>query len=253
MLVAVTGVETKVGKRLVERGMIPFEGDVTNVADIDRELRSIKPDVIIHCHEMGDLEACEDNVQLAHVHNVRSIYNILDGFSGVFIYLSSYHVFSGDKFFAYSERHKPDPINEYGFSKWGGEILVQQFQGSNGYVVRLGEVLENEIICAYPKSLKRSFIHADHVVDCLEHFVANIKKMPNLLHVGSQDCLTYTDLYKLGLDEMGLDTSEIQDLNYPSHLPKRGCLSVRKANKLGFPKFTALDGIRQMIKESKNG
>ncbi len=50
------------------------------------------------------------------------------------IYISSDYVFSGDKG-NYSEEDTPDPVNKYGWSKFGGECVVKMYD--NSLIVRM--------------------------------------------------------------------------------------------------------------------
>ena len=124
-VIAVTGHEGRIGKRLVEKGYTPLECDITNVDQTFDTVSSVNPDVIIHCAAMTNVGWCENNEKEAYKVNARSVSHVLEAFAGRFIYLSTVHVFDGTKYWDYSEKHVPNAVNVYGLTKLAGEQVVK--------------------------------------------------------------------------------------------------------------------------------
>jgi dTDP-4-dehydrorhamnose reductase len=101
-----------------------FDVDVTETAEIERVIASIKPDVVINCiglikqHSISKyhVSAIEINALLPH-----QIANLCDKFSAKLIHFSTDCVFSG-KEGLYTEESIPDATDLYGKSKCLGEI-----------------------------------------------------------------------------------------------------------------------------------
>ena len=123
MKISVTGHKGQIGSELIKLGYEPLECDITDLDTVNEEIHRVKPDIIIHCAAMTGVEQCEADKEKAFAVNVRGVSNMLYDFYGTFIYLSTVHVFNGQKYWNYSERHQPDPVNTYGFTKWAGEAV----------------------------------------------------------------------------------------------------------------------------------
>jgi dTDP-4-dehydrorhamnose reductase len=265
MKIAVTGHEGRIGSLLVKRGYEPLECDITNPEEVQSALHGANPDVIIHCAAMTDVGYCERHPKEASKVHIRGTDTVLREFEGTFIYLSTVHVFNGRKYFDYSEKHEPAPVNEYGWTKWGGEIVTQQF-ANRPIVLRISKAFDAEWMdlslikirnaakhyppLDFPTFIKRSFVYTPHLVEGIGWVAENLPDV-KLLNVSGIDTLSYYDFWVRAAKMLGLDESriiarkhEIED--YPR--PFRGGLNVKKAKKLGVPLYSVVDGL-EAIKE----
>ncbi|MDP2685120.1 MAG: NAD(P)-dependent oxidoreductase [bacterium] len=103
-----------------------FEVDVTNKMDIKTFLTNNKFDIVLHCAAIVDVDFCELNFQQAWEVNALGTKNVVEGFNGLFIYISTDMLFNGIKG-EYSEIDIPNPINNYGKTKLEGENFVRQY------------------------------------------------------------------------------------------------------------------------------
>ena len=144
-VIAVTGHEGRIGSELVKRGYTPLDCDITDFEQVRDTVSKVNPDVIIHCAAITDVGYCEPKKNQPEVFkvNVRGTATILENFDGTFIYLSTVHVFNGEKYFDYTEKHKPDPVNGYGYSKWAGEIAADAF-AKRLIVLRISKTFDYE-------------------------------------------------------------------------------------------------------------
>ena len=98
------------------------EADITDAAGIDAVCRSCKPDVLIHCAAMTDVDKCETCPDMAWKINAVGSANVASACqrNGIrLIAISTDYVFSGDSERPYTEFDTPTGgINVYGQSKW---------------------------------------------------------------------------------------------------------------------------------------
>lgn len=90
-------------------------------------ISKIQPNFIIHTAALTNVDLCETDKKLANLLNINGTENILEGCKKIqtnIIYISTSFVFDGKKE-KYYEDDKPNPINNYGFTKLRGEQLVK--------------------------------------------------------------------------------------------------------------------------------
>lgn len=101
-------------------------------------LKKEKPDVVVHCAAIVNVDACEKNPAIAealHVTTTRYIANVLSGWNGKLIYISTDSVFDGLKKDLYKENDLVNPPNVYAQTKYKGELETQKTD--RGLVLRI--------------------------------------------------------------------------------------------------------------------
>lgn len=86
----------------------------------------IKPDIVIHCSAITNMDLCERDKALAKAININGTQNVVDGCKKTgskMVYISTSAVFDGRKNI-YKENDKTSPINYYGLTKREGEIIT---------------------------------------------------------------------------------------------------------------------------------
>jgi dTDP-4-dehydrorhamnose reductase len=259
--IAVTGHEGTIGSRLVKRGYIPLDCNITKVDEVFDTVSKVNPDVIIHCAAMTSVAWCEENEKAAFATNVNGTANVLESFAGKFIYLSTVHVFDGQKYWDYSE--KPNAVNIYGLTKLSGESVVRLWD--NPYtIIRISRTFDYESLAEQigylddtddtiemPTFIKRSFVYTDHLVEGIAYVAENNLDV-DLLNISGTHTLSYYNFWiqiakTFGIDEKRIIPRKHEIKDYPR--PFRGGLSVRKAKRLGVPLYSANDGLK-LIKEN---
>ncbi|MBI3725634.1 dTDP-4-dehydrorhamnose reductase [bacterium] len=145
--VLVTGVGGRLGAELV-RAFEARGARVTGVgrADFDlggRELvleamERVRPKTIVHAAAWTAVDACEDDPDTAYRINTlgtRNVCEAADAISARVVFVSTDHVFSGERTEPYDEFQEPDPRSVYGRSKLWGERFVQRL-GPRHVIVR---------------------------------------------------------------------------------------------------------------------
>lgn len=101
--------------------------DVTKREKVFDTIKKIRPDWIIHCAAITDIDLCEEQNKVAWLVNVEGTKNIIDTSKIVganVLYVSTDYIFDGRQGM-YKENDKPNPLNYYGKTKLEGERIVQ--------------------------------------------------------------------------------------------------------------------------------
>ena len=101
--------------------------DVTDTKKVFDVFSSLKPDVVIHCAAFTNVDQCELEPEKAYLVNTVGTWAVAAAcahLDAVLVYISTDYVFDGRKGKPYVEIDEPNPLNEYGKSKLGGEKMV---------------------------------------------------------------------------------------------------------------------------------
>ena len=89
--------------------------DLTDITLLNKWLYKIRPDVVIHCAAIVNVDLCEESVDLAtqlHVETTKVMSDYLDCNNARLIYISTDSVFDGKKQGSYRESDIVSPLNE---------------------------------------------------------------------------------------------------------------------------------------------
>lgn len=95
----------------------------------DKIIDEHRPDVVINCAAMTDVDVCEHNPEAAHVINSEAPAGMAARCeqAGIkFVHVSTDYVFDGTARDPYSETAEPNPVQVYGESKLESEQAVQE-------------------------------------------------------------------------------------------------------------------------------
>jgi dTDP-4-dehydrorhamnose reductase len=112
--------------RALIEGIEGISVDITDSQAVSEVIAVSKPDIIIHCAALINLDQCEAESDLAHNVNVSGTMNlaVACGKNRLFVYISSDQVY-GDSSDHTEQSDKLNPINEYGKTKYLGEKVVR--------------------------------------------------------------------------------------------------------------------------------
>lgn len=234
--VCVTGYKGRIGSRLVALGAVPLDCDVTDEEAVKGELLLVHPDVVVHAASIASVAECEKDYERAIQVNFRGTNIVCQEAKRVgakVVYLSTEQVFDGIKG-NYSEEDEPNPINDYGRSKLGGEAVAKLYDGkiirlSRGISREKGKDIDNYILALQgdkkinvPDFIKRSYSHLDFLADGVLDFAQRYEEMPNLLHFGGTVSVSFHLLMFYIAEGLGLNTNlviprstEIKELPRP--------------------------------------
>ena len=126
-------------------GMPYVRLDITNAESVEKAIKEIKPDVVVHCAAWTAVNAAEDEenrdkVFAVNVEGAKNIARICKEIDAKMVYTSTDYVFDGQG----TEPWKPDckeyaPLNIYGQSKLDGEFAVSEILNKY-FIVRIAWV-----------------------------------------------------------------------------------------------------------------
>lgn len=148
MKILITGANGQLGtelrKLLDERGIEyratdATELDITNADTVNSYFADFKPEIVYHCAAYTAVDKAEDEgKKINQVVNVEGTANLAKAAAAVdatLIYISTDYVFDGDAKEIYTVDDKPAPRNEYGRTKYEGELAVQKY-AKKYYIIR---------------------------------------------------------------------------------------------------------------------
>lgn len=151
MKVLVTGYTGQLGYDLVKAGKkraLDIVGISTKDVDLTDEqsvldyVRHMKPDVIIHSAAYTAVDQAEDDKERCYDVNVNGTKYLALAAKEVnakFVYVSTDYVFDGKGEQPFTETDQPNPIGQYGRTKYEGEQVVQALL-DKWYIVRISWV-----------------------------------------------------------------------------------------------------------------
>lgn len=114
------------------------ELDITNLKDVKKYIKSVRPDVVINCAAFTNVDECESNEDIAFQVNSlgpRNLAIACESINAKLLQVSTDYVFSGDTESKYREYDKTSPKSIYGKTKLTGEEYVRKFS-SKYFIVR---------------------------------------------------------------------------------------------------------------------
>jgi dTDP-4-dehydrorhamnose reductase len=118
------------------------EMSVENLEDVSSALKGAQTDWVINTAAFHKVDECEKDSQKAweiNTHGVKNVATVARDLGMRSVFISSDYVYSGNKGSGYSERDPVSPVNAYGHSKAGGEVVTLAASEKN-LVVRIASV-----------------------------------------------------------------------------------------------------------------
>ncbi len=112
--------------------------DITDPMQTEKEIRLLRPEVVINVAAFTDVDGCESQRERAFSVNADGAGHVARGCRSAgarLIHLSTDYVFDGTSRVPYTEESPPRPLNVYGESKLRGEQSIQE-TGGNHLILR---------------------------------------------------------------------------------------------------------------------
>lgn len=263
MTIAVTGAKGRLGSQLVERGCVPMECDISDRDEVREALEKIQPLMIINCAAYTAVDQAEDDFEDAIRVNTRGPGVLRTEFDGFFIHISTGYVFDG-KAGPYDEEAAPNPVNNYGWSKLGGEAAALARQPSliirtldlfgsptkTDFVRQIRDMLELAQPYQLPTNLYGSPTFTPHLAEGV--LAAVSKAETGILNITGDMVVSRYTWGRMIADAFGFDPEMIEptdEIKGKAPRPLRGGLLVEKAKSHGIPIFSPEDGL-QLLAEN---
>jgi len=128
--------------RIIDNNKLPLsrsELDITKLSEVLKVVREYKPNVIINCSAISNVDYCEENIEQAILVNAIGVENLLISameIKALLVHFSTDYVFDGNKNAPYTIYDIPNPINIYGISKLLSEKIILNSGYENYLIIR---------------------------------------------------------------------------------------------------------------------
>jgi dTDP-4-dehydrorhamnose reductase len=265
MKILVTGASGQLGRDLVPMlkarnyNVLPTaRADVNfaNPAQVADAVYTEKPDCVINCAAYTQVDQAEDDIDMANIVNGESVGTLAKATADLgchLIHISTDYIFDGKKAEPYLEGDKPNPLNQYGRSKWAGEKLIHQY-ANKATVIRTSWVYGSQgnnfvkTILKYAKEREELSVVNDQIgsptwtqdlAQSICHFINREEKCCDTLHFTNEGVASWYDFATAIVDEarllgMGLKVKTIKPVitdafPRPARRPSISILSKQKA------------------------
>jgi len=112
--------------------------DITDPDSVFGVISRLRPEMVIHCAAMTDVDGCTRDPDAAFRVNAVGSWNLACACASIdcaLAYVGTDYVFDGTKGEPYTEFDAPNPVSPYGASKFAGEMAVREICPKH-YVVR---------------------------------------------------------------------------------------------------------------------
>lgn len=102
--------------------------DITNLNGVQNFVYKLKPNIIINAADYTNVDACENNEDIAFKVNALGVRNLaiaLEKVGAKIIHISTDYVFKGDGIVPYRECDITNPVSVYGKTKLAGEDFIR--------------------------------------------------------------------------------------------------------------------------------
>lgn len=261
MRILITGGDGQVGKafsRQVQNHELfacsRSELDISDPISISKAIKSYRPDVIINCGALTDVDKCETSPELAmntNGHAVGLLTTQAEKCGASLVQISTDYVFDGEKDGPYLETDPTKPISVYGQSK----LLGEQLAGSGALIVRTSWVMSldgNNILVKILRLLDEGgeLKFVDDQIGCptfTDDLVNAVMKLvesevTGVVHVTNGGSTSWFDFAQHVAECAGSDPKQVSpigglELNRPARRPKNSTLENRRLRDLGFPQL----------------
>lgn len=275
MKIGVFGPNGNLGNELCEQGCEGLGCDINDKQQVYELLGYGGIDVVINCAAYTKVDDAEtkDGYEKAIIVNTRGVETIRQVVSDLeipFIHISTDYVFSGNNG-PYTEKAITfKPVNAYGFSKYGGEIMfLNPFRDGDTLVRTTGlygghrhdfyklvvsTLRDTDEFLWVTNELYGNQTYIPHLAEALIH-LANMKDRPLVLNLGSKEVITRYEFAKRIAEKADLDVDSLlgckneEILCWVAKRPTAGGLDVSLAEKLGIPIYTIDEGLEAMTNE----
>ncbi len=245
----VSGLDINISNKI--HGISYFQTDITNQIEVKKFFEIENFDIILHCAAIVNPDFCEENYSLANEVNVIGTKNLVQNFKGLFIYISTDMLFDG-YVGDYKESDKPNPINNYGKTKYDGEKQVQQYS-QKYYILRtnfygwndlntsasFAEWIYTSLSNNEPINLFYDYIYCPIYIEDFLSIIHQLiqKNQYGIYNVVGQDKVSKYDFGILLAKKFGLKTNlinrtSIEDHKFIARRPKNMSLNTDKLKSL---------------------
>mgnify|MGYP000303680245 CR=1 FL=1 len=227
--------------------------DVCDREQVERVLRAVRPQLVINCAAISDVDLCERDPELAFRVNAEGPWHLAEvcrAIEAALVHVSTDYVFDGRKREPYTIADPPRPINRYGASKWAGEEAVRR-TWERHYIIRAARLfgLGGRNFASSLPLLLRTRTSLPAIVDevgsptyaaDLAARIAEIlaRGQPGTYHITNSGACSWYEFAcevarQLGCEGVRIEPVRSADLNRPAERPPYTALRCLLSEQLG--------------------
>ena len=239
--------------------------DITDAAQIERELTTLNPDVVINSAAYNKVDVAETEPQVAYAVNSLAVRNLAvtcRQLDARLVHFSTDYVFDGMLGRPYAEDDPPRPLGAYAVSKLAGEFYAQAYCdcalvlrvcgvfGPGGLKTAQGNFVESMLRMAAkgsPIRIVSDFIASPTYAPEIARVPADLidKRETGVFHAGGGTPISWYDWARKIFAQANL-TPELKPTNEreyrtPARRPKFSALANARLAKAGIAPFPPLD------------
>lgn len=222
-------------------GLSHADVDVTDREKVLKAVKSKKPEVVINCTGITNVDYCEENKDEAWNVNVRGTRNISEGARSIGSYMVH---FSSD--------YAINPVNEYAWTKLASESLVDGLVIRTNYYDKSSWLMKSILAKDRLKLLTTEFLNPISSFNLINTMAKLIeKKYKGAVNIGTKNRISFYELGCAIADVYGIGggiISPIKKLERKVPRSKDCCMSLSQLKKL---KLRIFD-IKEDLKMYKN-
>lgn len=263
----VTGAGGRLGSQLVAMGCRPLDCDIASAESVERAIDASAPFTIINCAGYTDVDGAEapEAEDKAVRSNTTGPGVLRQVHLGYLVHISTGYVFDGQDG-PYAEDDEPAPINFYGITKLGGEVMatirpsrptlivrVLDLFGptsSSDFVQSVLSALETGKKITLPETLLGTPTYIPHLAEAILECID--RGMVGTIHLGGAMTMTRYGWGRKIAEAFGYDPDLIEpthEISGAAPRPLNASLDLTKASKLGIPIHYPTEGLAEMAKD----
>ena len=234
----------------------PFTHAQLDVSDADAvrdAITTVRPDVVVHCAAITNVDACEAEPERCWAVNAEGAGHVATAAAGMgaeIVAVSTDYVFDGTRG-AYTEADEPNPLQAYGRAKLAGEERVRAANPRH-FIVRSAWVYGpggHNFISQFPRLVQEldelrvvadqwsSPTYAPDLADAIGALRGTERY--GTYHVVNEGGCSYAEFYRYALEVAGSDKPMIElvstDIRRPAARPRNSTLVGEAWTAAGFP------------------
>jgi dTDP-4-dehydrorhamnose reductase len=247
------------------------ELDITNVAQVNQYFADYQPDLVYHCAAYTAVDKAEDEGkainQKVNVDGTRNIAQAAAAVDATVVYISTDYIFDGDKQEIYGVDDQPAPRNEYGRSKYEGELAIQKY-AQKYYIIRtswvFGEYGHNFVytMLNLAKTHDRLTVVNDQFgrpswTRTLAEFMCyaiDQKLDYGIYHLSEEGSCNWYEFASTILADKDVEVAPVTSAEYPQKAwrPRHSILDLSKTEATGFKIPTWQEALKTFMKQIEN-
>ncbi len=224
-------------------GLNHADVDVTDRKKVLKIIKSNKPEVIINCTGLTNVDYCEENKDEAWNVNVRGTRNISEGARSINAYMVH---FSSD--------YAIKPVNEYAWTKLASESLVDGLVIRTNYYDKKSWYMQSILKKNNVKLLTTEFLNPISSFNLINTMMKLIKKKyKGIINIGTKNKISFYELGRAIAEVYGIDNNIIEPIEKLERKVPRSndCyMDLRQSKKLKLKIFDIKEDLEMYKKSS---